>query len=67
MEIGFDGLEKCYDLEVAIDEQVKGILDGYRIELEELNADTSVLDDLWKYYCEKKASEKAYYMDKYLE
>lgn len=67
LEIGFAGLEKCYDLEVVIDDRVEGILEKYRVSLEELGADTSVLDDLWNYYCEKKAIEKAYYMDKYLD
>jgi len=66
LEIGFAGLEKCYDLEVVIDDKVEGILEKYRVQIKELGGDTAVLDDLWKYYCEKKAAEKAYYMDKYL-
>ena len=67
MEIGFAGLEKCYDLEVEIDRQVTGILAEYRAQLEELEADTAVVDELWKYYCDKKASEKAYYLNKYTD
>jgi len=66
LEIGFVGLEKCYDLEVVIDEKVEGILENYRGQLEKLGGDTSVIGDLWNYYCEKKVSEKAYYMEKYL-
>lgn len=65
-EIGMAGLNACYDLEVQTDAQVKGILGEYRKKLEEVKADTSILDTLWKQYCEEKASEKAYYLDKYL-
>lgn len=67
LEIGMAGLEKCYDLEVEIDEQVEEILNRYRGPLEELQADMTVLDNLWVYYCNKKADQKAYYLDKYLE
>lgn len=67
MEIGFAGLDKCYELEVQVDEQVTEILDRYRGPLEALNADMMVLDELWRYYCDKKASQKAYYLEKYLD
>jgi len=67
MEIGMAGLYACYDLEVEIDAQVHEILERYRKPLEDLGADTGILDELWKFYCEKKASQKAYYMDKYLD
>ena len=66
LEIGRRGLTACYELEVEIDAQVKGILAKYRAELESINADTAPLDTLWKYYCEEKASTKAYYLNKYL-
>ena len=66
LEIGRRGLSACYDLEVEIDAQVKGILAKYRAELESIDADTAPLDTLWKYYCEEKASTKAYYLNKYL-
>ena len=66
LEIGRRGLTACYELEVEIDAQVKGILAKYRAELESIQADTAPLDTLWKYYCEEKASTKAYYLNKYL-
>lgn len=67
MEIGLAGLDKCYELEVQVDEQVTGILERYREPLEDLKADMTVLDELWRYYCDKKASQKAYYLEKYLD
>lgn len=66
LEIGRRGLTACYDLEVEIDAQVQGILEKHRAELESIDADTAPLDTLWKYYCEEKASTKAYYLNKYL-
>lgn len=66
LEIGYRGLDACYKLEVEIDAQVQGILAKYRAELERINADTAPLDTLWKYYCEEKASTKAYYLNRYL-
>lgn len=65
-EIGMAGLEDCYDLEVRVDNQVQEILAGYRTRLERTGADTGILDTLWEYYCDEKASEKAYYLDKYM-
>jgi len=65
-EIGFAGLRQCYSLEVEIDSQVKLILEKYRIQMKEINGDISVFDTLWEYYCEEKASTKAYYLNKYL-
>lgn len=66
-EIGFAGLNECYQLEVVIDKQVLAILDRYRPEVVELAGNDSVLTDLWRYYCDKKADQKAYYLDKYLD
>lgn len=65
-QIGLEGLEACYDLEVAVDDQVQQILSSYRTRLKALDADTAILDTLWEYYCDEKAAEKAYYLDKYL-
>ena len=65
-EIGLAGLRKCYDLEVEVDRQVDGILDRYRVQLEAIGGDTSVLKELRAYYENEKTAEKAYYMDKYL-
>lgn len=64
-EIGLDGLMKCYDLEVVTDQEVKGILATYRTKLEQIGADATVLDSLWKYYSNEKAAQKAYYINKY--
>ncbi len=66
IELGMEGLNQCYGLEIDIDNKVQGILDKYEPKLKEIGADTDVLDTLWDYYCEVKASEKAYYLDKYL-
>lgn len=65
-ELGMDALEVCYEMEVTTDEQVEAILDKYRPLVKEAGGDMTVFADLWKYYCEEKASEKAYYMNKYL-
>lgn len=66
MELGLAGLDDCYDLEVVTDDRVKEILGRYRERLEEIGADAGILDDLWAYYCEEKAAEKAYYLDQYM-
>lgn len=65
-EMGMAALEECYELEVVVDEQVEDILDKYRPLLTEAGGDVMVLDTLWVQYCEEKASEKAYYLNKYL-
>ena len=62
-----DGLYDCYDLEAEADSNVRRILERYRTLFEEAGLDAQVLDELWVYYCEEKAAEKAYYMNKYLE
>jgi len=65
-KIILDGLNQCYVLEVEIDSLVKSILDKYRAQMKEINGDLTVFDTLWNYYCDEKASTKAYYMNKYL-
>lgn len=65
-EMGMAALEECYALEVVVDEQVEDILDKYRPLLTEAGGDATVLDTLWVQYCEEKAAEKAYYLNKYL-
>lgn len=62
-----DGLYACYELEAEADANVRQILEKYRALFEGSALDTQVLDELWVYYCEEKAAEKAYYMNKYLE
>ena len=64
--IGMNGLNQCYALESVADAQVQEVLDRYRAQLEDLDADTSCIDQLWQYYQEEKASMKAYYLDQYL-
>ena len=66
-QIGMDGLNQCYALEVEIDQTVQSILSRYRTKLAALGADTSVLDTLWDYYCNEKNSQKAYYINKYMK
>ena len=66
MDIGYRGLDACYELEVEIDAQVLDILAGYRAEPEAVKADTAPMDTLWAHYCEEKTSAKAYYFNKYL-
>jgi hypothetical protein len=65
-EIGLSGLSKCYALESSTDAAVKGMLQSYRTQFEEIGADSSQLDQLWTYYCEEKESLKAFYLNKYL-
>lgn len=62
-----DGLYTCYALEAEADTRVKEILDRYRVQFSAAGADAGELDELWVYYCEEKAAEKAYYMEKYLD
>lgn len=64
--IVLDGLQKCSDLEVEIDDKVLALLDEYRTGLSAMGADTAVMDELWQYYCEDKATTKAYYLNQYL-
>ena len=66
IEFGFMWLEEVYVIEARADLTVQEILSRYRSSLEELDADTSPLDDMWKYYCDKKSNTKAYYLNKYL-
>jgi len=66
IEFGFMWLNEVYKVEARADRNVKDILNRYRASLEDLRADVSVLDDMWKYYCDKKSDTKAYYLNKYL-
>lgn len=66
MDIITAGLEKCYEKEVQVDSEVEAILDKYREKINQIQADASVLDTLWEYYCQEKEDEKAYYLDKYV-
>ena len=66
IEFGYRKLDSCYDLEVEADAKVQDILARCRAELEAIGGDTTPLDTLWVYYCDEKASSKAYYLNKYL-
>lgn len=65
-EIGFAGLNQCYELEAVVDDQVREILDRYRGRLNQVEGNLAILDTLWDYYEDEKAAEKAYYLDKYI-
>ncbi len=65
-EIIFDGLLQCSDLEVETDDMVDALLNAYREKLSALGEDTAVIDQLWLYYCDDKATTKAYYLNQYL-
>lgn len=66
LELGFAALDDCYNMEIEVDRRVKEILSKYRKELSAIGADTELMNILWKQYCEEKASEKAFYLNKYL-
>ena len=61
-----DGLELCYAYEAEMDATVEACLDRYRAQLEAIGEDPSVMDVFWKQYCDEKQTEKAFYLDKYL-
>ena len=65
-ELGFAGLNQCYELEETVNVQVREILARYREKLSQINGDLTILDTLWDYYEDEKAAEKAYYLDKYM-
>ncbi len=65
-EMCLAGLDDCYVLEDITDDTVREILDRYEKELKAIGADTTVLSTLWDYYEDEKASQKAYYLNKYL-
>lgn len=66
-EIGMEGLRQCYSMEAETDSDVEAILARYRKQLEQIGADTSTLNELWSYYCEEKETQKAFYLNKYLD
>lgn len=66
MQLGMAALRQCYAYEVEVDAAVQACLDRYRGQLEAIGEDPSVMDTLWNQYCKEKETEKAYYLDKYL-
>ena len=67
IEIGMAGLRECYKLEVSVDADVQAILERYKVLLTEINADVAILDTLWEQYCDEKETQKAYYLNLYLD
>ena len=65
-DIGMAGLNKCYALESVADAKVKSILNKYKVSLSNIGADTSIIDTLWDQYSSEKESQKAYYINKYM-
>ena len=65
-EIGFAGLDACYELESDVDDQVREILGRYRDRMSARGGDLAIFDQLWDYYQDEKAAEKSYYLDKYM-
>ena len=65
-ELGNALVSSVYALEGVADANVQSILDDGRARLEAIGEDPSVLDVLWDYYLDDKASEKAYYISQYL-
>lgn len=66
MQLGMEALRQCYAYEVEVDDAVQTCLDRYRAELKAIGEDTAVMDTLWNQYCKEKETEKAYYLDRYL-
>jgi hypothetical protein len=65
-EIGWDGLQRCYELETDTDSAVKAILADYREQIEAVGGDAAALDEMWDYYSQEKTAIKAYYVHLYL-
>ena len=61
-----EGLELCYVYEAEVDAAVETCLDRYRVKLKAIGEDPAVMDLFWKQYCEEKQTEKAFYLDQYL-
>ena len=65
-EIGMAGLNKCYAIEATADANVKSVLNKYKSQLSNIGADTAIIDTLWNQYCSEKESQKAYYINMYM-
>jgi len=61
-----EGLQLCYAYESEMDALVQACLGRHRQALEAIGEDPAVMDLFWDQYCEEKVTEKAFYMDRYL-
>ncbi|MBE6965772.1 MAG: hypothetical protein E7441_07040 [Ruminococcaceae bacterium] len=65
-EMIISGVSRCLSLEGEIDGKVKGIIAKYKARAAEAGESTDEITALWDEYKAKKASTKAYYLNKYL-
>ena len=65
-EMIISGVGRCLSLEGEIDGKVKGIIAKYKAQAAEAGENTAEIAALWDEYKAKKASTKAYYLNKYL-
>lgn len=65
-EMIFSGVSRCLSLEGEIDGKVRGIIAKYKAQAQEAGESTAEIVALWDEYKAKKASTKAYYLNKYL-
>lgn len=65
-EMIISGVSRCLSLEGEIDGKVKGIIAKYKAQAAEAGENTDEITALWDEYKAKKASTKAYYLNKYL-
>ncbi|MBQ3224401.1 MAG: hypothetical protein IJB42_01700 [Oscillospiraceae bacterium] len=65
-EMIISGVSRCLSLEGEIDGKVKGIIAKYKAQAAEAGESTAEITALWDEYKAKKASTKAYYLNKYL-
>lgn len=65
-EMIISGVSRCLSLEGEIDGKVKGIIAKYKALAQDDGESTDEISALWDEYKAKKASTKAYYLNKYL-
>ena len=65
-EMIISGVGRCLSLEGEIDGKVKGIIAKYKALAQNAGESTAEISALWDEYKAKKASTKAYYLNKYL-
>lgn len=65
-EMIISGVGRCLSLEGEIDGKVKGIIAKYKAQAADAGESTAEITALWDEYKAKKASTKAYYLNKYL-
>ncbi len=65
-EMIVSGIGRCLSLEGEVDGKVKAIIAKYKAMASDAGESTAEITALWDEYTEKKASTKAYYLNKYL-